>query len=291
MSHLQRTVYWSWFDSLRTRMTSTQEHDAVRLIALLWCEKECDDSQYKQQVYMNIHITGRLAWMDSTPAMYAASPKFKSQLGDLFPWLIFSVIFFGDYQANSETLFQIKQYHIPSNSLSINLTYVSMASKIRTGRSRNRVRLFLGARDFTRLHAMQTAPRAYPVFCPLGAVGSFRLSAGAKSLGREIDQIRPSSTRFRNIMSLASGAYVTQGDLHFGVTSLIPACVAAYAISRRLPTVAALVRAKIKSCGNCGGQRALSRFSPSISVSLPVNPPDCYTLIIIYLSRLVQWAK
>jgi hypothetical protein len=47
----------------------------------------------------------------------------------------------------------------------------------------------------------------------------------------------------------------------------------AQAVSRRHPTAAARVRAHVKSCGICGGQRHWGRFSPNISVSFPILIP------------------
>jgi hypothetical protein len=57
-------------------------------------------------------------------------------------------------------------------------------------------------------------------------------------------------------------------------------------VNRRLPTVAARVRAQVRSCGICGGQSG--KFYESTSVS-PVNSHsiDCSTLII-YHPGLVQ---
>jgi hypothetical protein len=67
----------------------------------------------------------------------------------------------------------------------------------------------------------------------------------------------------------------------------------AQAVSRRLPTAAARVRAQFRSCGICGGETNWhwGRFSPSTSVS-PANlhPTDC-SILIIYHPGLVQWAK
>jgi hypothetical protein len=68
--------------------------------------------------------------------------------------------------------------------------------------------------------------------------------------------------------------------------------VMAQAVSRRLPTAAASVRALVRSCGICGGQSGTGgRFSPNTSVS-PANShsTDCSTLII-YRPGLVQYAS
>jgi hypothetical protein len=47
----------------------------------------------------------------------------------------------------------------------------------------------------------------------------------------------------------------------------------AQAVSRRLPTPAARVRAQVRWCGICGGQSGTCTFSPSASFSLPVLLP------------------
>jgi ribosomal protein L37AE/L43A len=64
----------------------------------------------------------------------------------------------------------------------------------------------------------------------------------------------------------------------------------AQAISRWLPTVAARVRARVWSCGICGGHSgARGRFSPSTSVS-PANlhSTNYFTITLIYHPGLIQ---
>jgi hypothetical protein len=62
------------------------------------------------------------------------------------------------------------------------------------------------------------------------------------------------------------------------------------AVSRRLPTAAARVRAQARSCGICGGQIVhWGRFSPSTSVCPTFSHSTvCSSLIIFYHSGLVQ---
>jgi hypothetical protein len=64
----------------------------------------------------------------------------------------------------------------------------------------------------------------------------------------------------------------------------------AQAVSRRLPTAAARVRAQVRSCGICGGQSdSGTGFLQVLRFPLPILiKTDCSTFIIIYHPGLVQ---
>jgi hypothetical protein len=64
----------------------------------------------------------------------------------------------------------------------------------------------------------------------------------------------------------------------------------AQAVSRRLPTAVARVRARVRSSWIFGRQRGTwGRFPPSTSVSPAGHSTNCSTLIIIHDPGLVQW--
>jgi hypothetical protein len=63
----------------------------------------------------------------------------------------------------------------------------------------------------------------------------------------------------------------------------------AQAVSRWLPTAAVRVRAPVKSCGICGGQRGTGiGFLQVLRFSLSSHSTDCSKLTIIHHPELVQ---
>jgi hypothetical protein len=65
----------------------------------------------------------------------------------------------------------------------------------------------------------------------------------------------------------------------------------AQAVSRRIPTAVARVRAQVRSCGICVDKAALGQVSFDTSVFLAIHSTNCSTVIIIHHPGLLQLAK
>jgi hypothetical protein len=120
-------------------------------------------------------------------------------------------------------------------------------------------------------------------------------------LGAALFLTRQNIFSFRNDLSVSMPSGWLSSNTVLYILGII-----AQAVSSRLSTAAARVRARVRSCGICGqigidtdfsrgicGQIGIDTgFSPSTSVS-PANShsPNCSTIIIIYHLGLVQQAK
>jgi hypothetical protein len=96
---------------------------------------------------------------------------------------------------------------------------------------------------------------------------------------------------FREIITVYSDNHIKPGSTLCGQNETflnVEGRAIAQAVSRWLPTAAAWILARVKSCGICGGQSGTGAGFLQVLSTANLHSTNCSTITIIYHLELVQ---